>query len=70
MSKVEGPQILQGELEGTSLKDTMQTDSIVRDFYKDSSRKWRRLSKDPFHRLEFDTTLRFLRKHLPLSGSI
>jgi SAM-dependent methyltransferase len=33
-------------------------------------REWRRLVKDPFHRLELDTTLRFLKKHLPKKGLI
>lgn len=33
-------------------------------------REWRRLVKDPFHRLEFDTTLHFLKKHLPKKGLI
>jgi len=33
-------------------------------------REWKRLVKDPFHRLEFDTTLRFLKKYLPKNGTI
>lgn len=46
-------------------------DSTVRDFYsKDVLREWRRLVKDPFHRLEFATTLHFLKKHLPPSGLV
>lgn len=32
--------------------------------------EWRRLVKDPYHRLEFDTTLRFLKKYLPPKGLI
>lgn len=32
--------------------------------------EWRRLVKDPFHRLEFETTLHFLTKHLPKRGFI
>lgn len=32
--------------------------------------EWGRLVSDPFHRLEFDETLRFLRKHLPARGLI
>jgi ubiquinone/menaquinone biosynthesis C-methylase UbiE len=27
-------------------------------------REWRRLVRDPYHRLEFDTTMHFIRKHL------
>lgn len=33
-------------------------------------REWRRLVRDPFHRLEFDTTLLFLKKYLPKRGLI
>ncbi|RMF94790.1 MAG: hypothetical protein D6734_06970 [Candidatus Schekmanbacteria bacterium] len=33
-------------------------------------REWRRLNKDPFHRLEFNTTMKFLKKHLPKKGVI
>ncbi|MBI4145316.1 methyltransferase domain-containing protein [Candidatus Woesearchaeota archaeon] len=32
--------------------------------------EWKRLVKDPFHRLEFETTLHFLTKHLPRKGLI
>ena len=32
--------------------------------------EWKRLVKDPFHRLEFETTLHFLKKHLPKKGLI
>jgi len=30
--------------------------------------EWRRLAKDPYHRLEFETTMHFLRKYLPRKG--
>lgn len=33
-------------------------------------REWKRLDKDPFHRLEFDTTLKFIKKYLPKNGLI
>lgn len=43
----------------------------VRDHYgSDPQREWRRLAKDPFHRLEFTTTLRFLEEYLPPHGLI
>jgi len=29
-----------------------------------------RFAKDPYHRLEFDSTMHFLRKHLPKKGSV
>jgi ubiquinone/menaquinone biosynthesis C-methylase UbiE len=32
--------------------------------------EWGRLVSDPFHRLEFDETLRFLRKHLSAKGLV
>jgi SAM-dependent methyltransferase len=32
--------------------------------------EWKRLVQDPFHKLEFDTTMRFLEKHLPGKGLI
>ena len=35
-----------------------------------SEREWKRLVKDKFHRLEFNTTLRFLKKYLPKKGLI
>jgi len=44
---------------------------LTKKFYTENVRKeWRRLVKDPFHRLEFDTTLRFLKKFLPKNGLI
>lgn len=36
----------------------------------DVTREWDRLDRDPFHKLEFNTTLRFLKKHLPAKGLI
>ncbi len=32
--------------------------------------EWKRLVRDPFHRLEFDTTMLFLKKYLPKRGVI
>ena len=32
--------------------------------------EWKRLVKDPYHRLELDTTMHFLRKYLPRKGLI
>ncbi len=44
---------------------------LTHKFYsQDVSREWERLVKDPYHRLEFDTTLRFLEKYLPKRGLI
>ena len=47
------------------------TDSLVKEFYAVQVRQeWRRLVKDAYHRLEFDTTLHYLDKYLPHSGLI
>lgn len=44
---------------------------LTRKIYSENViREWRRLTKDPFHRLEFETTLRFLKKYLPENGLI
>jgi ubiquinone/menaquinone biosynthesis C-methylase UbiE len=41
-------------------------EKITLEYYKHNPlQEWRRLVKDPFHRLEFDTTMKFLKKHLP-----
>ena len=39
-------------------------------YSKMPKREWGRLARDPFHMLEFDTTMRFLKKHLPKKGLI
>ena len=47
------------------------TETQVRDFYASYVRKeWRRLIKDAYHRLEFETTLHFLEKYLPQKGLV
>jgi ubiquinone/menaquinone biosynthesis C-methylase UbiE len=44
---------------------------LVKEYYSEQGvKEWRRLVKDPYHRLEFDTTLHFLRKYLPKKGLI
>ena len=48
-----------------------EEESTTRAFYSQHVRReWDRLVRDPFHRLEYDTTLRFLGKHLPSGGLI
>ncbi len=43
----------------------------VRKFYTEYGiKEWRRLVRDPYHRLEFDTTMHFLRKYLPTKGLV
>jgi ubiquinone/menaquinone biosynthesis C-methylase UbiE len=44
---------------------------LITEFYaSDVSREWKRLAKDPFHRLEYETTIIFLNKYLPKKGLI
>lgn len=42
---------------------------ILRTYYS-SFDEWGRLVRDPYHRLEFDTTIHFLKKHLPKRGLV
>ncbi len=47
------------------------TETIVRDYYSGCVHKeWRRLIRDAYHRLEFETTLHFLEKYLPAKGRV
>lgn len=47
------------------------TEELVKEYYTGGVRKeWNRLVKDAYHRLEFDTTLYFLEKHLPRNGLV
>jgi SAM-dependent methyltransferase len=46
-------------------------DDIVKAYYTGQVRKeWRRLVRDAYHRLEFETTLHFLEQYLPPQGRI
>lgn len=43
----------------------------IRQYYSETvSKEWRRLGRDAYHRLEFDTTAHFLAKYLPSQGHI
>lgn len=47
------------------------SETLVKNYYTGCVRKeWQRLIKDPYHRLEFDTTQHYLSKHLPKKGLI
>jgi ubiquinone/menaquinone biosynthesis C-methylase UbiE len=48
----------------------MSSELVRRYYVKGSTREWKRLIRDPFHRLEFDTTLLFLKRYLPKKGLI
>lgn len=44
---------------------------LVKEYYSEQGvKEWRRLIRDPYHQLEFDTTMHFLKKHLPKNGLI
>jgi 2-polyprenyl-3-methyl-5-hydroxy-6-metoxy-1,4-benzoquinol methylase len=46
-------------------------DSLVKEFYTNQvHQEWRRLVKNAYHRLEFETTLYYLDKYLPQKGLI
>jgi SAM-dependent methyltransferase len=47
------------------------SETLVKDYYTGQvQNEWRRLIKDAYHRLEFDTTLHFLKQHFPQRGLI
>jgi ubiquinone/menaquinone biosynthesis C-methylase UbiE len=47
------------------------TSELVQKYYTSTVKEeWKRLVRDPYHRLEFDTTLHFLSKYLPPSGLV
>jgi SAM-dependent methyltransferase len=49
----------------------MKTEELVKQFYRESVHsEWRRLVKNPYHRLELDTTLHYLDTYLPSQGLI
>jgi ubiquinone/menaquinone biosynthesis C-methylase UbiE len=42
------------------------TENLVKKYYSDQGLKeWRRLARDSYHKLEFDTTMHFMEKYLP-----
>ncbi|MEM3765416.1 MAG: class I SAM-dependent methyltransferase [Candidatus Bathyarchaeia archaeon] len=48
----------------------MSEDTVKEYYSKVGLREWRRLVRDPYHRLEFDTTMHFIKKYLPLKGLV
>lgn len=46
-------------------------EKLVKDYYTGYVQKeWRRLSRDPYHRLEFDTTWYIMQRYLPRAGHV
>jgi len=56
--------------EEVNVLDTGSIKEMVRKHYSDGIREWERLTRDPYHRLEFDTTMHFLKKYLPEKGLV
>jgi ubiquinone/menaquinone biosynthesis C-methylase UbiE len=51
--------------------ESFMSSKLIREYYvKNSVSEWKRLLRDPFHKLEFDTTMLFLKKYLPKKGLI
>ena len=52
-------------------KENAMTEALRKDSYTDCVRReWRRLVKDAYHGLEFQTSLHFLEEHLPQKGLV
>ena len=47
-----------------------QETQLTLKIYSKNINEWERLVKDPFHKLEFDTTFKFLRKFFPKKGLV
>jgi len=53
------------------MEDHSHLVELVKKYYSELGiKEWRRLVRDPYHRLEFDTTMYFLKKYLPRKGLI
>jgi hypothetical protein len=49
----------------------VMSETLVKNYYTGQVLKeWRRLIRDAYHRLEFDTTLHFIKKHFPKEGLV
>lgn len=47
------------------------TETLIKDYYRDNvPKEWKRLVKDPYHQLEFETTLHFMEKYLTANGLV
>jgi len=51
--------------------DSKQVEKMVKEWFTKTARgEWRRLQKDPYRKIEFIVTMRFLEKYLPKKGLI
>ena len=46
----------------------MSSEAVIDYYTRDILQEWKRLSKDPYHKLEFETTMHYLKKYLPGTG--
>ena len=54
---------------GSSLRSVSRTADRIRAYYRNFD-EWHRLVQDPYHELEIETTLHFLRRYLPSKGTV
>ena len=53
------------------MEDLPRYEELVERYYTELGMgEWRRLVRDPYHRLEFDTTMYFLEKYMPSGGLV
>jgi hypothetical protein len=58
-----------GEERVSSRPMSQSAERLVKEYYSGLGiREWRRLMRSPYNRLEFDTTMHFLKKYLPKHG--
>lgn len=59
-----------GEKAGDKRLGLTSKDMVKKHYTEQGFEEWERLTKYPYNRLEFDTTMHFLRKHLPEKGLV
>lgn len=60
-----------GKVLSQTNKSIFMAGTLVKKYYSEQGiREWRRLVRDVYHRLEFDTTKHFMRKYLPRRGLV
>lgn len=54
------------------MKSENQVEALVKEWYTKTpgSERWRRLTHDAYHQIEFTTTMHFLHKYLPKIGLV
>jgi len=62
--------IVEAERSGDEWLDLTSKELVKKHYTEYGAGEWERLTKHPYHRLEFDTTMHFLRKYLPKKGLV